>query len=160
MNARRLLLFALAGALSAGVSLAVASPASAGNVISDPVIKVSKNFSGSKYHFGFIETALQEGQTKDFFFRVKNPTSSDGVVPLRASESDNGFRYRYFRGDRNITQKLANNNFNLQLDAGQAKKIEMLVTNRQSPPDADCGFVRNHPPTAEAGVAINGATCN
>jgi hypothetical protein len=139
-------------------AFALAEPASAGDELPNPMIKVSRHRDGP-FRLS-IEPSIGVDQKKTYFFKVKNTENQNGHVTLSGAESNADFRFRYFRGNNEITEAVQNDNYELELNALQAKLIRMTAKQKANPPAMACAFLRNWPSiTALATVRFNGDTC-
>lgn len=106
-------------------ALALAAPAGAGD--SPFILKVAKDKDGP-YAEGFTDVKLQDGQVKDFFFRVRN-REPDPFNDMRFTEEfgppPKGLILRWFRGDENITSAVQGTGhvFNLPSDGRRYFKL-------------------------------------
>ena len=143
-------------ALLVAVPMLTADQASAGSELADPVIKVSRHPDGP--FRGSVGATIPVGSQKSFFFRIRNSSDDSGFVTLHGDENEDGFRYRFFRGSKNVTEPVQAGTYQLTLQAERAKLIRMKVKHQSMPASTACAVLSNQV-TASAGVKLNGDTC-
>jgi hypothetical protein len=127
----------LVGAVLAFISVALitADAAGAGGG-QPPTLRVAKKPEGP-YANAWQDVNLPPGEAKNFYFKVKNKTSSNIDTELSGTGDDlPDFKVRWFRGNNDITDDVVQPGaIDVTLDPGEVRRYRARVKHRDVQPD-------------------------
>jgi hypothetical protein len=161
MRALRPLLIVLAGAL------AIVPAAALGHGEGDFTIKASKHKDGP-YSGELQSVNVAPGAKKSVYWRIANVSGSrlqlqfdDAATP---DPNPEGFRIKWFKGKREITDDVKAGGFEFTLKKGKKKTFEAVLKAKPSPQPFCLGGQgsKTEPPPEAAGAyfGVNGDPCN
>ena len=124
--------------ISVALAVGIATPLAGAETF---FLKVAKHRSGP--YSESINLNIGPDEKKDFFLRARNTVEEEPVVGTLKQLGDPDYRVRYFKGDKNVTQKFIAG-FDLSV-TDRAKKYRGVVKDIGTAPSTDCVMVQFHP---------------
>jgi L-alanine-DL-glutamate epimerase-like enolase superfamily enzyme len=147
-------------AVVVGLVAIVADPVSAGGPA--PTLKVAKHADGP-YSSDIDQVNIPLGEAKSLHFKVKNENSTTVNAQLEGSSAEMlvVYRVKWFRGDKNITEKITSaDGINVSLDPGTVKRYRARVKHREIKPNHQSFCLQLRAtgtfPNQSSSVGING----
>jgi hypothetical protein len=161
---RRNRVLATAGALgvAATVVFVAADPASA--TPTNVLVAKSAKDEGGRYTTALVNANLAEGDAKDFFIKVKNVDDESAPFTMVEGIPDgNGYKQRYFRGTKEISDAVKDSGMDFELGAGKSKVFRVKVRRANTSDPIFCSMTDfSQPGTSDvdtSAVSLNDHGC-
>jgi hypothetical protein len=111
--------------------LAVALIAAPSATSLGPAIKVAVAKHKDGPYRGEINSNMDDGQTRSFWFRVRTTSEQDDlelVFEDLGSSDDDGFKTRWFKAGNNVSSDVEGSGYEFKIDPGQSKYLNAKQT--------------------------------
>jgi hypothetical protein len=126
----------LAFGTAAGVLTLAAAPAMAGTPVADMKVASKKAgpYLGNNVYTGTnVDLSIDAGENKSRYLKVQNDGNAKGTWTLHGPASDTALKFRWFKGDKNITGAVAfveggpNPGYEFSVKPGKTKSFRWVV---------------------------------